>query len=90
MTDDTRTRLVALEVRMDEGLRAVRERVESRSTDSIRRFDAHAADDAKRFDKLDAKLDELTKAISGASVKQAALTAFVTVGGVVAVHLLWP
>jgi hypothetical protein len=55
--DEVTVRTHLAEVKAEQ--RAQRERLESRHADSLRRFDLHTAEDAKRFDKLDVVLDEM-------------------------------
>jgi hypothetical protein len=61
--------------------RAQRERLESRHADSIRRFDAHTSEDARRFDKLDVVLDEMRGEFKAVHKSLAALATREAVSG---------
>jgi len=54
--DEVTLRTQLAEMRAD--VRSVRERVESRTSESLRRFDAHTEEDARRFDSIDASIAE--------------------------------
>lgn len=81
MPDDTRTRIAGLEARFDEGIKSVRERIDTRHVDSLQRFDRHTADDLRQFTKIEAGMKELGEKLDKLSHSQTGLVA--KIGGVV-------
>ena len=57
--DDITVRTQIAELRAD--ARALRERIDARSADSLRRYDQHAEDDQRQFGELRSELAELRK-----------------------------
>jgi len=78
MPDDTKTKIAGMEVRLEEGFKSVRERIETRHVDSLRRFDVHTADDEKRFDKIEEGLKELGEKLDKYAHGQTGLIAKIT------------